>query len=61
MRDTRIAFKSLIISRKMKKKENKIRGLYSYDILNHPDYIKCQKIERRIINYVYKTSKSSIQ
>ena len=59
MRDTRVAFKSLIKSKTINKKDKKIRGLYSYEILNHPDYIRCQKIEKRIINYIFKVNKSA--
>ena len=43
----------------MGKKEHKIRGLYSYNILDHPDFIKCQKIEKRIVNYIYKKRSKS--
>ena len=63
MRDTKQAFVELQKKKTLSLREYKIRGLYSYNILDHPDYIKCQKIEKRIVNYVYSTkvrSNSSI-
>ena len=30
---------------------NKINGLVSYDILDHPDYKSAKKIESRIVRY----------
>ena len=53
MRDTKQAFVELQKKKTQSLREYKIRGLYSYNILDHPDYIKCSKIEKRIVNYVY--------
>ena len=58
MRDTKQAFFALQKSKSIGRKDYKIRGLYSYNILDHPDYIKCQKIEKRIINYIYKAKQT---
>ena len=53
MRDTKQAFVELQRKKTVSLRDYKIRGLYSYNILDHPDYIKCSKIEKRIVNYVY--------
>ena len=36
----------------------KIKGLYSYNWLDHPDYINAKKIEKKIVRYKKKLKKN---
>lgn len=39
---------------------NKIRGLYNYNILDHPDFIACKSIEKKIANYTLKQTTAAM-
>ena len=36
-------------------------GLYSYNLLDHPDFIRAQKIEKRIIRYNMKAAEKEAE
>lgn len=58
-RETNKAFEEIMEFRKdYQTEENyKIKGLYSYNWLDHPEYINAKKIERKIIKYNDKIKK----
>ena len=39
---------------------NKIKGLYNYNILDHPDFIACKSIEKKIANYTLKQTTAEV-
>ena len=50
MKNTKQGFFTLQKS-EIKKVKNGIRGLYSYNLLDHPDFIMAQRIEKRIVRF----------
>ena len=40
---------------------HRIIGLYSYNLLDNPDYILCQKIEKKILKFDIKTKKKQLK
>ena len=50
MKNTKQGFFTLQKS-EIKRYDHKIVGLYSYNLLDHPDFIRAQRIEKRIIRY----------
>ena len=45
----------------MSKADYKMSGLYSYNLLDHPDFLRAQRIEKRIIRYNMKNAKKEKQ
>ena len=54
MKNTKMGFQNL---EKMSKADYKMSGLYSYNLLDHPDFLRAQRIEKRIIRYNMKNAK----
>lgn len=48
MRDTKMGFQNL---EKTQGADYRMVGLYSYNLLDHPDFIRAQRIEKRIVRY----------
>lgn len=51
-RDTIANFKNLLVKKK-DYVDHGIRSLFSYNVLDHPNYIASKKIEKRIVRYYY--------
>ena len=46
-----------------KQRNHKMVGLYSYNLLDHPEFLRAQRIEKRIIRYnmLQETKRKSMQ
>ena len=53
MKNTKMGFMTL---EKDKKADYKMQGLYSYNLLDHPDFIRASRIEKRIIRFNMKNA-----
>ena len=53
LRETNRAFEGIMKYKREQHEaeEHKMRGLYSYNWLDHPDYRHAKKIERKIVKY----------
>ena len=45
--------------RKNKAKKVRVSGLYSYNVFDHPDYIRSKKIEKKLVRMRAKLSSNS--